>query len=197
MTSYKIKEDPDIYGLSSSFVIDALRRLANPEATPIEVRAEVRSSSFPYPSYPTKAILVGNGVGIAPMMAFVNERTFCIKNNLPCNFLEINLIYGVKTDEEFLFKEEMEEAIRVGAIDRQFLAYSRKPSAPKKYCQDIIRENAELIKNLLLEDNAIIYICGSNGLKFGMQDAMLELLGKDGFYQLQSLPNKYSVEAWG
>ena len=74
------------------------------------------------------------------------------------------LFFGCRDPEEdFLYKSEIED-LQNGVLKGQLsvvTAFSRVPGQPKTYVQDRIEEYASRVCDLVLEENAIFYICGS------------------------------------
>jgi len=45
------------------------------------------------------------------------------------------------------------------------------PDRPKRYVQDLIRERADKVYQLLMDDNCYIYVCGLKGMEAGVIEA--------------------------
>ncbi|KAJ8968172.1 hypothetical protein NQ314_002429, partial [Rhamnusium bicolor] len=136
-------EGPIHYGVCSNYL----------QNIPIndEIFLFVRSApSFYLPNDSTKpVILVGPGTGIAPFRAFWQHRYAQLKQKHKLG--KMWLFFGCRTKDMDLYKEEKAEMIRVGVLDRVFLALSREPNTPK--------EAAEIYKFLVLEKGHF-YVCG-------------------------------------
>ena len=98
-------------------------------------------------------IMVGPGTGIAPFRSFLQERraTGATGKNW--------LFFGDQRRScDFLYQDELEEALENGSLARLDLAFSRD-QAEKIYVQTRMLENAAELWNWL-EDGAHFYVCG-------------------------------------
>ena len=98
-------------------------------------------------------IMVGPGTGIAPFRAFLHERR--VDQHSGRNWL----FFGdQKSDQDFLYQDELTELQRAGVLTRLDTAFSRDQAA-KVYVQDRMAEHgAELWS--WLADGAYFYVCG-------------------------------------
>ncbi|XP_019647307.1 PREDICTED: NADPH oxidoreductase A-like [Branchiostoma belcheri] len=97
-------------------------------------------------------IMIGPGTGIAPFMAFIQERvaTSASGDNL--------LYFGCQhRNKDFLYKNELETWAKNGSL-RLRVAFSRDQDK-KVYVQDLLRKDAkEILRHL--QNGAHIYVCG-------------------------------------
>lgn len=124
-----------------------------------EIQASVRepSANFRLPDDATKPIImIGPGTGIAPFRAFVQERKALKENGEELG--KAMLFFGCRDPEQdYLYRDELETAATDGLIELQ-TAFSR--SGPERvYVQDLIRKQGGDVWQMI-EDGAIIYICG-------------------------------------
>ena len=49
------------------------------------------------------------------------------------------------------------------------------PGQPKQYVQDLIRERADKVFEMLQDDNCFIYICGLKGMEAGVLEAFRDI----------------------
>jgi sulfite reductase (NADPH) flavoprotein alpha-component len=86
-------------------------------------------------------------------------------------------LFGERNREhDYLCRDELEEWLISGDLERLDLAFSRD-QAEKIYVQDRLRESADLLKQWLAE-GAVIYICGSlQGMASGVDHVLNEILG--------------------
>lgn len=134
-------------GVCSTFLADR----AGEGPVPVFVHT---AKHFRVPEDPsTHAIMVGPGTGIAPFMAFLQERkaTGATGKNW--------LFFGdQKATTDFLYREELEAWQQEGTLHKLSTAFSRD-QAEKIYVQNrMLEEAAELYA--LLEEGAYFYICG-------------------------------------
>lgn len=75
-------------------------------------------------------ILIGPGTGIAPFRGFW-QHWFMLKTEDKIKIPKIWLFFGCRRRNLDLYKEEKEEMLKAGVLDRNFLALSREPNLPK------------------------------------------------------------------
>ena len=127
------------------------------------LHAHIRKSTFKLPaSAATPVIMVAAGTGLAPFRGFLQER-----ERLKYMDREVGLtllFFGCRDPEEdFLYKSEIED-MQTGVLKDQLsvvTAFSRVPDQPKTYVQDRVEEHADRLCELVLDEGAIFYICGS------------------------------------
>lgn len=98
-------------------------------------------------------IMVGPGTGIAPFVAFLQERVSSKATG------ENWLFFGDQHEAcDFLYQEMLEDYLAVGALTRLDTAFSRDGDK-KIYVQDRMRENGKELWSWL-ERGAYFYVCG-------------------------------------
>jgi sulfite reductase (NADPH) flavoprotein alpha-component len=129
-----------------------------------------RNSGFHLPTEPVPMILLGNGTGLAGLRSLLKAR---IADGQQRHWL----LFGERHREhDYLCRDELEEWLISGDLERLDLAFSRD-QAEKIYVQDRLRESAAQLKQWLA-DGAVIYICGSlQGMASGVDHVLNELLG--------------------
>jgi sulfite reductase (NADPH) flavoprotein alpha-component len=129
-----------------------------------------RNSGFHLPAEPVPMILLGNGTGLAGLRSLLKAR---IADGQQRHWL----LFGERHREnDYLCRDELEEWLISGDLERLDLAFSRD-QAEKIYVQDRLRESADELKKWLA-DGAVIYICGSlQGMASGVDHVLNEVLG--------------------
>ncbi|VVO36702.1 sulfite reductase flavoprotein subunit alpha [Pseudomonas fluorescens] len=129
-----------------------------------------RNSGFHLPTEPVPMILLGNGTGLAGLRSLLKAR---IADGQQRHWL----LFGERHREhDYLCRDELEEWLISGDLERLDLAFSRD-QAEKIYVQDRLRESAAELKKWLA-DGAVIYICGSlQGMASGVDHVLNEVLG--------------------
>lgn len=122
----------------------------------------IRRSKFRLPRNPsTPVIMIGPGTGVAPFRGFVQERALQARGGKTIG--RTILFYGCrKSDEDFLYKDEWDtysSSFTKGEFSL-FTAFSREDPLKKIYVQDMIRSRADEVKELILNQNAYVYVCG-------------------------------------
>jgi sulfite reductase alpha subunit-like flavoprotein len=134
-------------GVCSTFLADA-----EPDAV-IDVFLQ-RSASFRPPADDTvPMIMVGPGTGVAPFIAFLQERH--ARGARGPNWL----FFGEqRRATDFYYAEELAALREQGTLTRLELAFSRDQRA-KVYVQDRMREHGAQLWSWL-QDGASVYVCG-------------------------------------
>jgi len=127
---------------------------------------------FRLPEDPSTPILmIGPGTGIAPFVAFIQERLSLEATG------ENHLYFGCRrSDEDFLYKQELENWSNDGHI-KLYTAFSRETSE-KVYVQHRLLENSQQICDLI-QAGGHIYVCGdAKYMAVDVQEALTTILTK-------------------
>ena len=135
-------------GVASTFLA---KRLSRNGEVPVYIQ---RSDEFRVnvdPDHP--AIMIGPGTGIAPFIAFLQERE--ARGDAGRNWLFFG---NPESAKDHIYREQLEQWRNDGLISRLTLAFSRDQQ-DKVYVQNRMREQAREFW-AWLEAGAVIYICG-------------------------------------
>ncbi|WP_344619343.1 bifunctional nitrate reductase/sulfite reductase flavoprotein subunit alpha [Dactylosporangium salmoneum] len=134
-------------GVASTFLADA----ADGARVPVYLQ---RSPHFHPPADDAAPmIMVGPGTGVAPFLAFLQERD--ARGARGPNWL----FFGEqRRDTDFYYADELAQLSRRGTLTRLDLAFSRDQRA-KVYVQDRMREHGAQLW-AWLQDGAYLYVCG-------------------------------------
>ncbi|KAI8373390.1 hypothetical protein EDC96DRAFT_605898 [Choanephora cucurbitarum] len=137
-------------------------------------------------------ILIGPGTGIAPFIGFLEHRQAQRQIRLSMGgighqptqqirkaFGPIYVYYGFRDKhKDFLFENDLKNFKEDGTITHLSLAESRAvDGSPRVYVQDLIRKDADVLFDLIVNKGAAIYICGdAKGMAKGVQDALVDIL---------------------
>ncbi|XP_038108914.1 nitric oxide synthase isoform X1 [Culex quinquefasciatus] len=156
IVSYRAEdgEGAEHYGVCSNY----LANMVDNEKIYLFVRS---ASSFHMSKDPSRpVILIGPGTGIAPFRSFWQEWD-TLKTELPdVKLPKVWLFFGCRTKKVDLYRDEKEEMVKKGILDRVFLALSREENVPKTYVQDLALTEADSIFDLIWNEKAHIYVCG-------------------------------------
>ena len=142
---------------------------------PVRVFAQPNHGGFTVPSNPnTPIIMVGPGTGIAPFVAFMQERVSTKAEG------DNWLFFGDQHEAfDFLYEDILTEWHSSGALKRLDTAFSRDGDQ-KVYVQDRMRENAAELWQWL-ERGAHFYVCGDASRMASDVDRMLkEIVAEQG-----------------
>jgi sulfite reductase alpha subunit-like flavoprotein len=171
------------------------------------VLAKQRPSPLKLPEKDVPVVMVGAGAGVAPFRGFWEELRKGTQN------APAMLFFGCRhADQDWLFKDEMNAAVKLnggcGALARMkvgpkrplagmYPAFSRPDNAQKKYVQDVLREQASMVKTAVQNDGAI-FICGSSAMGTAVLDVLGDTLegGKDAVEDLRK-QGRIVAEMWG
>lgn len=123
------------------------------------------------------AIFIGSGSGYAGLRAHLLAR---IRSGLHDNWL----IFGERQRHADGWAEDEARAwLACGHLLRADFAYSRDTGGPR-HVQDIVRENSAAARRWIMR-GAAVYVCGRRqGMASDVQEALVQLLGSDGFEHL-------------
>lgn len=124
-------------------------------------------STFLMPDDPkANLLMICTGTGSAPMRAMTERRR---RGRKPGDG-KLMLFFGARTKEELPYFGPLMN------LPQDFmsihLAFSRTPGQPKTYVQDLMRERADDVAELLKDDGTHIYVCGLKGMEDGVMDAL-------------------------
>ncbi|KIV85231.1 hypothetical protein PV11_00954 [Exophiala sideris] len=187
--------------------------IVNPALTTFStpfLHASIRRSTFKLPASPsTPLILIAAGTGIAPFRAFLQERARLASlhgQNKPVG--RMILFFGCRhPDSDLLYKEELEQ-LQVALGDKLEIVYafSRVEGAKKMYAQDRVEERQGEVVDLLLEEDAGLYICGSAAMAREVGSRVGEAVKKSRNYDDEGLKKwreerkrakRWQEDVWG
>lgn len=119
-------------------------------------------ASFHLPKNPRDpVIMIGAGAGLSPFRSFWQERSCKREEAGP-----LLLFFGCRhPDFDDLVYDERNSLEEKGILEN-FTAYSR--NGPKMYVQDVIKLQEERVYDLLMKQNAHVYICGDASVASGV-----------------------------
>ncbi|KAJ0339687.1 hypothetical protein KNSL1_011894 [Colletotrichum chrysophilum] len=156
-------------GVTSSY----LSSLTAGDKVQIAVRPAQGGFKLPPNMDKTPLLCVAAGTGLAPFRAFFQERAILIGNGLP--LAPAILFFGCRDPAaDDLYREEFDRWEAAGVLT-VYRAYSRKPEASDgcKYVQHRIWKEREMLYNLW-DQGARVYVCGSNHVAEGVRDIVLK-----------------------
>jgi cytochrome P450 / NADPH-cytochrome P450 reductase len=126
------------------------------------IHATVRETKagFRLPDDPSvPIIMVGPGTGLAPFRGFLQERAALKARGKSLG--PAMLFFGCRhPDQDFLYADEL-KAFAADAITELHTAFSRA-EGPKTYVQNLVAAQKDRVWSLI-EQGAIIYVCGDGG----------------------------------
>jgi cytochrome P450/NADPH-cytochrome P450 reductase len=126
------------------------------------VYASVRETKagFRLPENPmTPIVMIGPGTGLAPFRAFLQERAAMMAQDVQLG--PSLLFFGCRhPEQDYLYADELKDFADEG-ITELHVAFSRA-GADKTYVQHMIAQQKDRVWQLI-EQGAIIYVCGDGG----------------------------------
>ncbi|MAA77827.1 MAG: hypothetical protein CL916_01095 [Deltaproteobacteria bacterium] len=141
------RHDRSVEGVASTWFAD---RIDDRSPIPVYLHSNPR---FRLPKEPAPVIMIGPGTGIAPFIAFLQEKEMLMFGG------ETWLFFGHQHEQkDYLYKEEIEKAMGNGTLNRLDLAWSRDQEE-KVYVQHKIWERRKEIWDWY-QRGAYFYVCG-------------------------------------
>ena len=120
-------------------------------------------------------IMIGAGSGVAPYRGFMQQRDHLIGDQKEVQTDKTWLVFGCRNrDKDFLYEKDWQT---FKGLNRLTVCFSRDDNDGVKYVQDVLRENAALLAEKVLNQNALIFVCG-DALQMAkdVQDTIVEIL---------------------
>ena len=139
----------------------------------LEPGAELEASIQAHPGFRPQAgeqpvLLIGAGVGVAPLIGFVRKN----ESRRP-----IQLYWGGRHVSDPLYGEELQQCLADGRLQRLQRAYSQGPMPG--YVQDRLQADAASVR-ALLQQGAQVLVCGSREMAAGVRAVLETLLAEMG-----------------
>ncbi|OGA80360.1 MAG: benzoyl-CoA oxygenase/reductase, BoxA protein [Betaproteobacteria bacterium RIFCSPLOWO2_12_FULL_66_14] len=133
---------------------------------------------FLMPNHPrSNIVMICTGTGSAPMRAMTEWRR---RQRRSDKFQDgrLMLFFGARTKEELPYFGPLMNLPK-DFIDVN-LAFSRSPSQPKRYVQDLMRKRAVDLAELLRDKDTCIYVCGLKSMEEGVVLALRDVAEQAG-----------------
>jgi NADPH-ferrihemoprotein reductase len=140
----------------------------------------VKESTFRLPADPRVPILlIGPGTGIAPMMAFLQERRHQKKANHSSSVGDTVLFFGCRrAEEDFIYERELKGYVADRTLTGLHIAFSRE-GPQKVYVQDLLRQEGQGVWRSLSGGGsdeggrpAHVYVCGATRMGHDVMAAL-------------------------
>lgn len=131
-------------------------------------------NSFLMPNHPRSNILmICTGTGSAPMRGMTEWRRR-LRQSGKFEGGKLMLFFGARTQQELPYFGPLQKLPK-DFIDIN-LAFSRASGTPKRYVQDLIRERASDVVELLKDANTYVYVCGLKSMEEGVVLALRDVV---------------------
>ena len=139
-------------------------------------------ASFLMPNHPgSHIVMICTGTGSAPMRAMTEWRRRQRQTTgagLTPEGGKLMLFFGARTQEELPYFGPLQNLPK-DFIDIHF-AFSRAQGQPKKYVQDLMREQATALAPMLANPDTYFYVCGLKSMEEGVVAALEDIAGQSG-----------------
>jgi len=135
-------------------------------------------SSFLMPNHPkSHIVMICTGTGSAPMRAMTEWRRRLRKSG-KFEGGKLLLFFGARTQQELPYFGPL-QSLPKDFIDINF-AFSRTQGQPKRYVQDMMRERAADLAELLKDGQTHFYVCGLKSMEEGVVLALRDVATEAG-----------------
>ena len=156
--SLTIKREPN--GLCSNYMCDLKK------GDKVQVTGPF-GATFLMPNDPlANIIMICTGTGSAPFRGFTEWKRR-IMPSAPGRFV---IFFGARRPEDLPYFGPLQKV--PDALLNKHFAWSRVPGEPKTYVQDLMRQQAGMLAELVKSDATHIYICGLKGMEQGVDAAL-------------------------
>ena len=164
---------------------------------------ENNTSALAFPNFSSTEqipplILLCSGTGIAPMRSFLEYCYFKMAEN-SLLAMKIYLVFGCRYQQKdglYLDSEVFLSLIERGILTVFCKGSRDNPQLPKKvYLQNLIIENRELFQDLIMNQNACIYLSGNTKLPKAVRESLVSLIGENHMAKVED-EKRFQVECW-
>lgn len=126
-------------------------------------------------------IMVGPGTGVAPFIGFLRHRQV-LKSDLsdPELYGHTWLFYGCRHEKrDYIYRKELEEFQSNNVLSELSVCFSRDDQSPEapKYVQDNIRKHSAELSILIMEKEAVVFVCGdAKNMAKDVNDAFVSIV---------------------
>ncbi|KAJ2470276.1 hypothetical protein IWW56_006564, partial [Coemansia sp. RSA 2131] len=129
---------------------------------------------------PRPVIMIGPGTGVAPFIGFLEQRARELQLHPSCNPF-MWLLFGCRDASlDYLFKSDIQAHVDSGVLTRLSACFSRNAGSHQsagKYVQDALLSNQHEFAELMLQQNAVLFVCGdAKGMGKDVNDTVARIL---------------------
>jgi NADPH-ferrihemoprotein reductase len=106
-------------------------------------------------------VMIGPGTGVVPFRGILRHLASQGDVSSGKHWLFVG---HRRSSEDFIYKDEWDELLSGGVLDRVTAVFSRDPECPLKYVQDALYFHADEVKNLIADENTSFLVCGKSVL---------------------------------
>ena len=111
------------------------------------------------PNLAAPLLMIGPGTGVAPFRGFLQQRHHLTKHQDGA-VAPASLYFGCRQKaEDYLYQDDLKGFAADGTLSKLRVAFSRAQSS-KVYVQDLLKQDADFVCELLQHPAAYVYVCG-------------------------------------
>ncbi|PRP78201.1 cytochrome P450 / NADPH-ferrihemoprotein reductase [Planoprotostelium fungivorum] len=155
-----------------------------------KIECHVVTSPMRYPAdHMTPVICVCNGTGLAPFRGFLQEREHIQQQHGSIG--QLHLFFGCRSrKEDFIYADELLDYEARGLV-KLHVAFSRD-QGEKVYVQNKMRQEEELIADILMKQNGRFYVCGdARTMAKDVQEELRRMIAKFSGSTAEEAKNKF------
>jgi benzoyl-CoA 2,3-epoxidase subunit A len=127
-------------------------------------------ATFLLPSDPDSHLLmICTGTGSAPFRGFTMRR----QRENPTLKGSMTLVFGARRPGELPYFGPLKKVPE--RFMKKLFAFSRQEDGPKHYVQDLLRDEAAQVADILKDPKGHIYICGLKAMEHGVEEALSDI----------------------
>lgn len=168
------------------------------------VSAFVRESTFRLKDQSRPLLMFGPGTGIAPMRAFLQERSH-MRNTTEQVVGPSILYFGCKKRAmDYIYRDELEAFVNEETLTQLHLAFSREKTE-KVYVQHLLVNNTVETWQLINDDKASIFVCGAVRMGADVGSTLQDIIADQGgmtrekakaYLDNMAVAGRYVQELW-
>ena len=142
-----------------------------------------------------RLLMICTGTGSAPFRAFTMRR----QRNEAEQAATMTLVFGARTPDALPYFGPLKKV--PDAVLRKHFAFSRVEGEPKRYVQDVLREEQDAVMEMLTDPNTHIYVCGLRAMEQGVEEALTNIaeamgLQWSGLRDVLRAEGRYHIETY-
>ncbi|EDV28307.1 uncharacterized protein TRIADDRAFT_21300 [Trichoplax adhaerens] len=132
-------------------------------------------------------IMIGAGTGISPYVGFLEHR-WLIENDMAqtAHYGSWLLFYGCRhKDRDYLYKNDINTYLHRKILTHHYVAFSREVQENlsekfPRYVQECLWQQSDKVVKLLLEESALVYVCGdAQGMAKDVMNTIIDLIERN------------------
>jgi NADPH-ferrihemoprotein reductase len=122
-------------------------------------------------------ILIGPGTGVSPFRGFLQDRQVRLEHHDGA-IGDCVLFFGCRDiAKDFLYEKDLTSFKSNGTLSELFIAESRKSPLSKTYVQHLMLEQKDKLKDMILEKNGYVFVCGDGAnMAKDVHNALVEII---------------------